>query len=213
MNTVPRIRVSLVSAAVMLLLGYSSGLCGAQSQDNSSVADAARKAREQKKIAPKAVRTLTNDDLPPAPEAKPAAAEVPQDQVLADRGKPAEGEATAEKKSAMDKPAGEKQASEERAAQRKTELEVALKRAKANLSESEHELDVLQRLAVLDSEAYYSQTNYQNDARGKAKLDADNQQIGEKKSQIDAIKTKIAELTSELGADAEPDKPSDDQPK
>jgi len=211
MNTVPRIRVSLVSAAVMLLLGYSSGICLAQSQDNSSVADAARKAREQKKTAPKAVRTLTNDDLPPAPEAKPPAAEAPQDQLLADPGKRAEGEASAEKKSATDKQA-EKQVTEERAAQRKTELETALKRAKANLSESEHELDVLQRLAVLDSEAYYSQTDYQNDTTGKAKLDADHQQIGEKKSQIDMIKAKIAELTAELGADAEPEKPSGDQP-
>jgi len=203
------------AAAVLLWLGLYPAIASAQTQDNTSVADAARKAREQKKNAGRPVRTLTNDDLPPAPaaEAKPAAAAAPEGQAATGEAKPAEGEATGAEKATAVKPAADQKAEEEKQAQRKAELQAALKRAKADLAESEHELDVLQRLATLDGDAYYGKTDYQNDTQGKAKLDADNQQIGDKKSQVDTLKAKVAELIAELGADAEPGKPAGDEPR
>src|SRR5262245_32480122 len=59
-------KVSLIgSAALLVSLGLWPFLASAQSQgDNASVAEAARRAREQKKAAVKPARTLTNDDLP-----------------------------------------------------------------------------------------------------------------------------------------------------
>jgi hypothetical protein len=59
-------KVSLIgSAALLVSLGLWPFLASAQSQgDSSSVADAARRAREQKRAAAKPARTLTNDDLP-----------------------------------------------------------------------------------------------------------------------------------------------------
>jgi len=62
--------------ACVFLTGLS-GAAPAQSQDGSapSVAEAARRAREQKKTAAKPVRTLTNDDLPAAPVSGANAAE------------------------------------------------------------------------------------------------------------------------------------------
>jgi hypothetical protein len=65
-----------VLAAALLSLGLLPSRASAQSPgDNASVADAARRAREQKKNAAKPARTLTNDDLPATPAAvqQPAA--------------------------------------------------------------------------------------------------------------------------------------------
>jgi hypothetical protein len=199
----------LLAAAALLSLGLLPAIASAQTQD-TSVADAARKAREQKKTAPKAARTLTNDDLPAAPaatpaEAKPAAApSEPADT----NAKPAETDAAAAEKKA----AADKQAADEKQTTKKAELEAALKHAKALLAENEHELDVLNRLQVLDSDSHYSQTGYQADTAGKAKLDADAQQISDKKVRIEDIKTKIADLIAELGTDPDAKNPAADQP-
>src|SRR4030095_7042156 len=81
------------SAAALLSLGILPGMATAQSQgDNTSVADAARRAREQTKKAAKPTRTLTNDDLPAAPPASPQSASAPTgaaEDAKPDQAKPA----------------------------------------------------------------------------------------------------------------------------
>src|SRR5438270_12278762 len=57
-----------LSAAFLLTTGLL-GTAQAQSDNAPSVAEAARRAREQKKSAAKPGRTLTNDNLPAAPPA------------------------------------------------------------------------------------------------------------------------------------------------
>src|SRR5215831_3684515 len=92
-------KVSLIgSAALLISLGLAPFLASAQSQgDTASVADAARRAREQKRAAAKPARTLTNDDLPSllAEPAAPAAAR-PGAEEAADAGEAkSEGESAA----------------------------------------------------------------------------------------------------------------------
>src|SRR5579862_1764301 len=184
-----------LSAALLLALcvlpGTANGQSQGQGQSDDSVADAARRAREQKKNA-KPVRTLTNDDLPAAPgaasEAKPATA--PGDQADQDHSKPG---AKAEKGAATSD-----EAAKEKRAEKKAQLEAALKQAKADLAQSEGELNVLQRKEALDSDSYYSKTDYRDDTAGKATLDQDAQEISDKKAQAETIKSKIADLTAEL---------------
>ena len=203
-----KFRGFLTGSAAALLLGLcvlpGTAVAQSQGQTDDSVADAARRAREQKKNA-KPVRTLTNDDLPAAPvataEGKPAGAPSDDTDVdLADKAPGKAGERT-EKGAA----AGDEAAKEKRAA-RKAELEAALKQVKANLAESEGELNVLQRKEALDSDSYYSKTDYRDDTAGKATLDQDAQDITDKKSRIEAIKSRIADLTAELAefSDGEP---------
>ena len=206
----PKFRVFLTGSAAGLLLvlcvmpGRAAALSQGQGQGDDSVADAARRAREQKKNA-KPVRTLTNDDLPPAPvaaaEAKPATA--PSDETEADQTDKEQGKAG--EKSVKGVAAADEAAKEKRAAKR-AELEAALKQAKANLEETEGELNVLQRKEALDNDSYYSKTDYRDDTAGKATLDQDAQDIGDKKGQVENIKSKIADLTAELTelSDAEP---------
>ena len=70
------------------------------------------------------------------------------------------------------------------------------------------ELDILERKAVLDGDAFYSKTDDARDTEGKARLDAGAQQVKDKKSQVDDLKVKVAALQAELGETAEADKPS-----
>ena len=188
------------SMAAWLWLGLWPVGASAQSQsDNTSVADAARRAREQKKNAAKPVRTVTNDDLPPAPAAAAQPAAAASDQATPD----------AENGAAAKSPApAESSASSDDAAKGKVEIEAALKRAKAELAQAQNELDVLQRKAALDSDAFYSQTDYGRDADGKARLDANAQQVNDRKSRVEVLKAKIAVLQAQLGESAEPEKPA-----
>jgi glucose/arabinose dehydrogenase len=188
------------SMAAWLSLGLWPVGASAQSQsDNTSVADAARRAREQKKNAAKPVRTVTNDDLPPAPAAAAQPAAAASDQATPD----------AENGAAAKSPGpAESSASSDDAAKGKVEIEAALKRAKAELAQAQSELDVLQRKAALDSDAFYSQTDYARDADGKARLDANAQQVNDRKSRVEDLKAKIAVLQAQLGESAEPEKPA-----
>ena len=201
-----RSKVSVIgSGALLCSLGLLPFVASAQSQgDNASVADAARRARAQKRAVTKPARTLTNEDLPSEPAqpvvAPTGAAETP-DKDLAK----AAGESTGPAKA----PAAVRPVAEPDAAVRKrAETEGALKQAKADLAEAQGKLDVLQRKAALESDTFYSKTGYASDSEGKARLDALAQQISDKKSQVDALKAKVVALQAELGQAAEADKPA-----
>lgn len=197
-------------AATLLFAPVRAPSASAQSQsDNTSVADAARRAREQKKNAAKPVRTLTNDDLPAPNNAVPPATATARvgEAASSDQAKPEADTAAPTKAAAPAEPAGQAEDSSKKHAR----IEAALKQAKADLTQAQSELDVLQRKAVLDSDAYYSKTDYARDTEGKARLDADAQQVNDKKSQIDDLKAKVAALQAELGEAAEADKPAQPQ--
>jgi hypothetical protein len=199
----------LVLTGALLPLGLFPGAASAQSQsDNTSVADAARRAREQKKNTPKPARTLTNDDLPAAaPAGQPSAAtpggaeSAAPDQANTESETGTPGKAPAAETAS---PAGNEQ-------KKKAEIEATLKRAKAELAQALSELDVLRRKSALDSDSFYSQTGFSQDTEGKAKLDENAHQVNDKKSQVDELKSKVAALQAELGEAAEPDKPAQPQ--
>jgi hypothetical protein len=216
----PSNRSLIASAALVVSLGLSPFLAAAQSQgDNASVADAARRAREQRKAAAKPVRTLTNDDLPSvaaepgvsAPAIGAAGETAPADQAKTDQAKTDQAKTDQPKtegaSSDRDLAAAPAPVADSDAANRKrAKLAAAWKRAKAELSQAQGELDVLERKAVLDSDTFYSKTDYASDSEGKARLDAEAGQINQKKSEVDGLKAKLAELEAALGQAAEPEK-------
>ena len=153
----------------------------AQSQDSQSVAEAARKARAQKKNTEKAPKVITDETLdvkkgdvqsataeqprmPGSPEApaQPAAAAAP--------GTPASPAAKDQKES-----------------KEVADLKVKIKRA-------QDDLDLLQREQSLENERYYSQTDYAQDTAGKAKLDDLKQQVTDKQQKLERLKARLAEL-------------------
>jgi len=171
------------AAACMLLTGLCNRTC-AQSQSDSapSVAEAARRAREKKKENAKPVRTLTNDDLPAAPAGDAATG-------TATSTPAAKGEdavAPAANDDGEKKPPAS--ANDEKAKQ---------------LAQLLSELDIMERKAVLDSDSYYTKTDYASDKEGKANLDAEAQQISDKKQAADELKARVAELQAMVGDSTE----------
>jgi len=62
----------------------------------------------------------------------------------------------------------------------------------AKLDEAEQQLNLQQRQFDLDHSDYYSQTNFAADIAGKAKLDAEQQQIQDLQSEIERLKDELA---------------------
>jgi len=168
---------ALLTAAALCLAGfplYALGQGASQQSGSDPVADAARKAREDKKNAPKPKKVYPDDDVKPA-AAAPAAGSA---------GTPGASGATAQQKTgdaAPDEdPNGE-------AAWRKK-----FKAQRDKIAKAESELDILQR------ELQKSQLEYYPDPQ-KALIEQNNRkEVNDKMAKIDAKKKEIAQLKQGL---------------
>jgi hypothetical protein len=154
----------------------------AQSQDTPSVAEAARRAREQKKTSTKPARVITEDDVKPAaPDAAPAS------------GFPAPAAGGAPNPPAAQTPAGASGAdgSKDPKDQKDSQEVVQLKE---QLKQAQSDLDLMQRELALAQDTYFSNPDYAHDTAGKAKLDAQKLQIGDKQEEVARLKARLLEL-------------------
>src|SRR5882757_7194115 len=164
-----------VCVTMILLAGYHAGMPGAraQSDQGQSVAEAARKAREQKKTAAKPSTVITNDTLQPATPAT-----VQNATAATERMPGAEATGT---------PAADATADAAKTAQT----------AKG--------VDVQQRALALANESFYSRPDFSKDPDGKAKLDAMQSDLAQKKDELAQLKAKLKELAPD--ADQKPAAP------
>jgi hypothetical protein len=169
-------------AATTITVGLCLGALPAFAQQQSSsgqqqtgdpVADAARKAREQQKTAPKPKKVYTDDDVKPATPATDAAP-APQ------------GAAGAQ---ALENPQGA-------GGDKKQDAETAWKKRFADqrvkIASAEKELDILQR------EAEKAQVQYYNDPQKALMEQNSRKDINEKNTKIEAKKQEIASLKQQL---------------
>jgi hypothetical protein len=171
-----RLAIAAIFAAAVLVLTTL-----AQSQDSpaQSVADAARRAREQKKTAAKQpAPVITDDTLKPAPTQSPEAAPAPA-------GQPA--------------PAANAGDTDQKA---KDSAELAT--LKQQIADAQKDLDLLQRELGLQQDTYFSNPGHSHDLAGKAKLDAMLEQITGKQQAVDALKRQLAALPGSSGSAAPP---------
>jgi hypothetical protein len=194
----------LIAAPAFPLLALAQSQ-GAQTQDpqNQSVADAARRAREQKKAAAKQPAPVITDDTlkrsapaaqpanepSPAPtsEAVPAAAPVPAAQPPADSSSAPDANAA---------PVPAEQPAPAADADKKANDSAELAALKQQLAEAQKGLELLQRELSLQQDTYISNPDHSHDTAGKAKLDAMLQQITGKQQALDALKAQLAALQS-----------------
>jgi hypothetical protein len=179
---------SLHLAALFLTACVALPRAAAQPQDQQtqSVADAARRAREQKKNTAKSSKVITDDDIEsknPKPSAGgPDAGAPPKiDAQPASTGAAVSPEAADRAAASASKDSGGKTAGG-----------AEIVKLKGQIAQIQKDLDLLQREFVLDRDSYYSQTDFAHDKSGKAKLDAEQQLINDKQEQIDALKTRLA---------------------
>jgi hypothetical protein len=201
------ILIALATAGLFLFVWSETARAQSGSDSEPSVAEAARRAREKKKENAKPVRTLTNDDLPAAPAGDVAngAVALPPAMNGEDAVRPSANDGGAKKPSTP--------VNEEQRKALKANTAAALERAKKQLATALSELDLMQRKLVLDSDSYYSKTDYASDKEGKANLDAEAQAIDIKKQDIEDLKARVAELQALVGETMENAPDKSDQPE
>lgn len=193
---------SRLAFAVLIAAAFLPLAARAQSQETQtqSVADAARRAREQKKAADKLPSpVITNDTLKPAAPASSS-----------DAAQPAADSSKVGGTSAATGPAGQAApASSSGDADQKTKDTAEVAREKQQLAEAQKEFDLLQRELALEQDNIYSKTNYASDTAGKAKLDDLKQQVADKQQALDALKARLESLlgTAATTAPAPPSTP------
>ena len=165
--------------ALALALAFCSVVARAQDQSSGDpVADAARKAREQKKVAPKPKKVFTDDDVKPAEQPAPA---------------PSAGSPESAGAAAAEKPEGAAAAS---AAKEDGNTEQAWRKRfseqRRKVAAVEQELDVLQREAEKADLQYYS------DPQKAMHEQFTRNEINEKNAKIEAKKKQLADLKQQL---------------
>lgn len=175
--------------AALLVAALLPAAPRSQSQDSQSVAEAARRAREKKKDAAKSTKVITDETLEVKKgDVQSAVAEEPKIAGAPDtKGQAAPGVANA----------AAAKATTQAARDEKLKKEVAA--VKEQLKEALGDLDLLQRENRLDQDAYYSQPNFASDTAGKQKLDDEQQQISDKRQEVERLKAKLADLQKSLG--------------
>jgi predicted RNase H-like nuclease (RuvC/YqgF family) len=176
--------ITLLRLAALLALATFAALPALAQQDQSAdpVADAARKAREQKKNAPPPKKVYTNDDIPSAAQTGPAPSAKPS----GDASQTADAET----------PAGQ---ADEKVKDPQAYWQKRFQKARDNLAKAEKELDVLQRELDKNQVQYYSdpqkalmQQHDRSDINDhQAKIDA-------KKKEVDSLKQQLSDLEDEL---------------
>jgi predicted RNase H-like nuclease (RuvC/YqgF family) len=176
---------TLLRLAALLALATFAALPALAQQDQSAdpVADAARKAREQKKNAPSPKKVYTNDDIAPAAQTGPAPAAKPS------------GDAS----QATDTDTSAAGSDDDKVKNPEVYWHKRFQKARYNLAKAEKELDVLQRELDKNQVQYYSdpqkalmQQHDRSDINGnEAKIDA-------KKKEIDSLNQQLADMEDEL---------------
>jgi chromosome segregation ATPase len=178
----------------LIVLAFALSVCSivTRAQDQSTgdpVADAARKAREQKKVAPKPKKVFTDDDVKPSEQpaaASPsgeAAANPEEAKVEKPQAAAAQGEAPKEDQNS------EKAWRKRFADQRK------------KISDAELELDVLQRELQKSDVQYYSDPQKaMNEQFTRNEINEKTAKIETKKKQIADLKQQLSDLEDQLRA-------------
>jgi len=150
-----------------------------QTQTGDTVADAARKTREQKKNAPKPRKVLTDDDVAPKP-AESATSAAPSGAVKPEV-------ALAQNAAQKEDPNSEKAWRKRFAAQRK------------KIADAEQELDVLQRESDKASVQYYSDPQKaMNEQFTRNEINEKNDKIAAKKKDLASLRQQLSDMEDEV---------------
>jgi predicted RNase H-like nuclease (RuvC/YqgF family) len=185
----------LFRSLALIAMVFSVAAVRLAAQDEPSVAEAARRARQQKQEASKPAKVVTNDTLAPSPAAAPATPTTPSDSAAPPAAtEPAAGTSVEAKKPAE---------TAEEAEKKKQEIESL----KKEIADKEDAVKTLRGAIVLDQNTYYSNPNYRRDTAGKAKIDDEKADLERMQTELDELKAKLADL----GVVSEP-KPPEPKP-
>jgi hypothetical protein len=187
--------MKIASASLILILAVPAGFAAAQAPDQQppSVAEAARRTREQKKEQAKPSHTWDNDNIPTTPNGVSVVgtASAADDSAAA---------APADEKNAASAPApGSGDAAKPAGAQDLAGAKSGVDSAKENLKTLMADLDVLSRQLTLDQQQFYSKPNYSADSDGQEKLSREEAEVEVKRQQVAEAQKKVDELQAQQG--------------
>jgi type I restriction-modification system DNA methylase subunit len=165
--------------------GQSEGQSTPDAQ-SQSIADAARRSREQAKNATKPSKVVTDDDLDKS-NIKPGAQGLTVDAPAKLETQPPTPDAVAAAATATPSttdPATAPAATDD--------PEIA--KLKDSIADAEKDADLLRRELALQQDTYLSNPDHEHDRTGKAKVNGLQQQISDKQQDIDRLKTKLAAM-------------------
>ena len=202
-----RLAIAAILAAAVLPL---AALAQSQDPPAQSVAEAARRAREQKKAAAKQPAPVITDDTlkraAPAAQAAPASTQSPDAAPApppAPAAQPAADSSSAPDASAAPAPAGPPApAANAGDTDQKAKDSAELAALKQQVAEAQKGLELLQRELALQQDTYISNPDHSHDIAGKAKLGAMLLQITDKQQAVDALKSQLAALQQSVGSTA-----------
>lgn len=165
-----------------------------------ALAEAARRARDQKKQESKAAKVWDNDNIPTTPGSISILGESGSLDLAAANSSAAKQENASQTGVAAAK--SEKNRSSEVPAQdveeQKAALTKQLERAKEHLQSVSTDLDILSRKYALDQQMYYGKPDYSSDTEGAAALKAEEGQIASKKQEVADAQRQVDDLTAKL---------------
>lgn len=169
-----------------------------QSQDSQSVAEAARRARDQKKAKAAPAKVITDETLDVKKgDVQSAVAEVPKI--------PGAPDSNAQSPRGATNGSAANGGNASPAANEKLRKELAA--LQEQLKTALTDLDLLRRENRLDQDTFYSKPDYGSDAAGKQKLEDEKQHIADKQQEVENLKAKIADLERTLGSSSSPSQP------
>jgi len=187
----------IACSGLLLLLALPVGMASAQQQQPppqqaDSIAEAARRSREQKKEQPKPAKVWDNDTMPTKPGGVNVVGPSSPSSDASGNQPAASAQAAASAPEASAAKSGEKSGKDIKA------LQASLAAAKDQLQAVKAELDILQRKYNLDSQVYYGKPNYVADTEGAAKLADEKSQVDAKQQEVDTAQKKVSQLEEEL---------------
>ncbi len=187
------IKLFLTGLFALSLTFAASAALAQQDQSNTGdpVADAARKAREQKKTAPKPKKVFTDDDVAPK-----AAANVPASSDGA--GSDKSGDGTAQGKTPGSK-IGASEKNEDPNSEAAWRKRFAAQRKK--IADAEEALSVLQREAEKADLQYYSDPQKaMQEQYTRADINEKNEKIAARKKEVADLKQQLSDMEDQLRA-------------
>lgn len=182
-------------ALTLTALGLLAASMPLFAQDAPSVAEAAKRARQQKQDSAKPTKVITNDEIPGTPA--PAPAPAPGDTGAA---APASGQAPAAAPGPAETAKTAAQTADEEA-QKKAEIEALTKQ----VHQMEHDINIQRGAIKLDQDTYYSNPNRPRNDDLKDRIDQEKQSLERMEADLAAVLAKLAELG--IPIEAKPPRP------
>lgn len=188
-NALKKVFAVLPVAVLAAMPAFAQQQGAQQSQTGDAVADAARKAREEKKTAPKAKKVFTEDDIAPRLQAPAAAAQPAQ---TGEKG-PATTQAAQGTSGAQEAGKPKEDPNSEAAWRKRFAAQYE------KIDKAEQELDVLQREVQKSDVQYYSDPQKaMNEQNTRKEINDKTAKIAEKKQEIAQLKQQLADMEDRL---------------